>query len=93
MHTTGLLLNFVNVVVCLGVAFAAVCRLAAMHRTDPLAPGLVFLGLFVGAILAGGRFWLFGSPAGWPDVILAGACLGVLTVTAARKRGRATCNV
>lgn len=72
----SLLVNFLNLALCLGCARAAVCRLHAITDRVYTRVALLYVGLFVGAGFSGFQYYIFGTLAGWADVCFSGVvCL------------------
>lgn len=73
--------NFVNLLLCFGIGWSAMCRLGAMHRRVKLHVELWYLALFVLSVVSGLRFFFFGHFAGWADVAIASVLCLLLAVT------------
>lgn len=73
-----LLLNFANLLLCVAWAAATVYRLDAMHRHVPRAVGVLYASLFVAAVFSGLQFYIFGTLAGWPDLIVSAVVCALL---------------
>lgn len=64
-----LILNFVNLLLCVFWGWAAVCRLAVIHNFVMLRVQLVYVLVFVASPLCGLQYFIWGTYAGWPDII------------------------
>lgn len=65
---TCLLLNFLNLTLCMGCAWAAVCRLHAINERVYVRVAVLYVLLFAGAAFSGLQYYIFGTFAGWADV-------------------------
>ncbi len=83
---TAHLLNFVNLVLCFLWGWSAMCRLSLMHDGVRLRVAVLYLGLFVASAFSGLQFYIFGTLAGWPDVLASLAVCGLLGVSVAAWR-------
>lgn len=74
-------LTFVNMALCFCWGWSAMCRLAKMHGRTRLRVELFYLALFVASVFSGLQFYIFGTFAGWPDVVASVAICGLLWAT------------
>jgi hypothetical protein len=81
-----LILNLVNLLLCLGWGWAAMCRLSAIHGMVLIRYQVLYLFMFVAAFVCGFQFFMFGTFAGWPDVIASTVILSLMLVGTARWR-------
>lgn len=74
-------LNFVNLGLCFGWGWSAMCRLNAIHDGVMLRVQFLYLFLFVASVFSGLQFFFFGTLAGWADILASLGILGMLWVT------------
>jgi len=73
-----LILNFVNLLLCLFWGWAAICRLAVIHNLVMLRVQIVYVLVFVAAPLCGFQYFIWGTYAGWPDIIASVVISGLM---------------
>lgn len=87
-----LLLNFVNLLLSCAWGWAAMCRLAKMHDGVLLRVAVVYVALFVAAVFCGLQFFIFGTNAGYADLIASAAILAVMLSSVPRWRDGPPCD-
>jgi hypothetical protein len=80
------LLALLNFVLCLGVVWACICRLAVSSARVRPAVRWQFVLMLAGAAACGLQPWLFGTLPGVGTVLLAGALLSAMALGTGRWR-------
>lgn len=75
-----LILNLVNLILCVAWGWSAMCRLSLIHKHVMVRYQVLYLGAFVSAWVCGLQFYIFGTYAGWPDVIASCVILALMLV-------------
>lgn len=80
------LLNFLNLVLCTVWGGSAVFRVGVMTNAVMLRYAVLYVGCMVAAFLCGFQFFIFGTLAGWADVIASCVVLALMMIGGSRWR-------
>ncbi len=89
----ALILTFINMALCFAWGWSAMCRLGMIHKHVLLRIQLLYLFIFVASFFCGLQFYIFGTYAGWADVIASTVILCLLAASFARWRHGPPCDV
>jgi len=73
-----LILNFINLLLCAFWGWASVCRLAVIHKFVLVRVQALYIIVFAASPLCGFQYFIWGTYAGWPDIIASSVISGMM---------------